>query len=310
MKPRRHFLQTDHWEAFQKALKRKVIDEKGDGWRSLSIVERGRYGTRLYCPYGPTATNKPALRKALESLQNTAREHDALFVRVEPIAPVSHEDMRDLGAIPAPSEIQPAHTWRVDLAPSEDDIISRMRATNRNLHRTAAKKGITFRKSSDPKEMRILLKFIHEVAQRTGIRPHSDNYFRSQAATLLPRGAAHLFFAELEGKPIAAAFAYDNNITRYYAHAGASYQHRKLHAGTPLVCFMMLDAKQSGLKNFDLYGIAPPDQPHHPWAGFTEFKKSFGGEAYDFVGTWDIPLKPLQYRFYRAALQVVAKIKR
>lgn len=308
MKPRRHFLQTEAWGAFQKALKRKVIIESGDGWRWMAVVERGRLGTRLYCPYGPTATTVPALRQALQALRDVAREHEAVFVRIEPITPITSEGMRELGAVPAPHEIQPGHTWRVDLTPPEDELIAAMRATTRNLHRTAAKKGLSFRKSDDPKEVKTLLGFVHEVAQRNNIRPHNDRYFRLQAKTLMARGAAHLFFAEYKGKPIAAALVYDHSDTRFYAHAGAATKHRRLHAGTPLVSHMMLDAKKSGLKTFDLYGIAPPDQPNHPWSGFTSFKQSFGGYQHDFAGTWDIPLKSFPYRIYRAVLNITKSI--
>ncbi|MGH7929088.1 MAG: lipid II:glycine glycyltransferase FemX, partial [Candidatus Binatia bacterium] len=206
--------------------------------------------------------------------------------------------MRKLGAVRAPRDVQPAHTWRVDLTLPEDELIAAMRATTRNLHRTAVKKGLSFRKSDDPKEIKILLGFIHEMAQRNSIRPHSDRYLRLQAKTLISRGAAHLFFAEYMGRPIAAAMVYDSHDTRFYAHAGAAAEHRKLHAGTPLVSHMVLDAKKNGLSTFDFYGIAPPGSANHPWSGFTDFKKSFGGYRHNYAGTWDVPLKRVQYRLY------------
>lgn len=307
MEIQRHFLQTTAWGAFQKALGRQVTENNARDWHYLAVIERGRLGTRLYCPYGPGADSTESLKDALHMLKATAREHDAIFVRVEPNCNISPDHMRELGAVPAPRDIQPAHTWRVDLRATEESIIAAMRATNRNLHRNAATKGISFRKSSDPKEVEILLGFVHEVARRTRIRPHSDEYFRLQARTLMPLNAAHLFFAEYEGEPIAAALVYDSETTRYYAHAGGSFAHRKLHAGTPLVSTIMLDAKASGLTTFDFYGIAPPDEPKHPWAGFTDFKKSFGGYQHDYAGTWDIPLKSFPYRMYRTALNIASK---
>lgn len=304
-----HFLQTKAWGTFQEALGRQVLTGAGDDWHWQAIVERGRLGTRLYCPYGPTATSEKALDHALQTLKAAGREYGAIFVRVEPVAPVSSTWLEQ-GTVPAPRDIQPEHTWQVGLNSTEEELVAAMRATNRNLHRTAAKKGILFRNSSDPKDIRFLLDFVHEVARRTGIRPHSDTYFRKQAGTLLPLKAAQLFFAELDGVPIAAALVYDSATTRYYAHAGGSYEQRKLHAGTPLVSHMMLDAKQSGLTTFDFYGVAPPGQPNHAWSGFTDFKKSFGGYQHDYNGTWDIPLKPVQYRLYRNALLIARKVSR
>lgn len=306
----RHFLQTAAWGSFQKALGRQIIENDTDNWHYLAIIEKGRLGTRLYCPYGPSAVDEDSLKDALHMLKAAARERNAIYVRVEPNVAISSESMRKLRAVAAPRNIQPAHTWRIGLTQPEETIIAGMRATNRNLHRTASNKGISFRKSNDPKDIEVLLTFVHEVARRTHIRPHSDEYFRLQAKTLLPLGAAHLFFAEYEDVPIAAALVYDSATTRYYAHAGGSYVHRKLHAGTPLVSHMMLEAKDSGLDTFDFYGIAPPDQPHHPWTGFSDFKKSFGGEQHDYAGTWDLPLKSVTYRAYRSALIIAGQIKR
>jgi lipid II:glycine glycyltransferase (peptidoglycan interpeptide bridge formation enzyme) len=62
---------------------------------------------------------------------------------------------------------------------------------------------------------------------------------------------------------------------------------------------MILEAKDMGKKQFDFYGIAPPDQPDHKLRGVTQFKKSFGGEVKDQHGTWELPVKILSYALYR-----------
>ena len=123
---------------------------------------------------------------------------------------------------------------------------------------------------------------------------------------LMPAGAASLYIAKLAGEngestPIAAAFVYDSDDTRTYAHAAASFEHRNLSAGVVVVTNFILDAKRKGLKYVDLFGIAPEDQPDHEWAGFTKFKKSFGGESVEYPGTWDVPVTSLGYRAYTLA---------
>ena len=94
---------------------------------------------------------------------------------------------------------------------------------------------------------------------------------------------------------------YDSEDTRTYAHASMSFEHRRLSANNPLVSTMMLDAKAKGLKRFDMFGIAPEGEPNHPWAGFTGFKKSFGGYPVTLPGTWDLPVHALPYKAYRWA---------
>ena len=112
----------------------------------------------------------------------------------------------------------------------------------------------------------------------------------------MPAGAATLFIAELHGGPIAAALAYDSADTRTYAHAALDDTHRKLSAGIPLLVTLMADAQEKGLKHVDLWGVAPADQPDHKWAGFTAFKKSFGGREIAYPGTWDLPVQQAPLR--------------
>ena len=293
-----HFLQTRAWQRFQESLRRQTVREHGDGWEYLAIVESGRGNRRLYCPYGPTVRDAMALQEAITSLRAQAKRLSCDFIRVEPIGNLSKRDLVDAKLIKAKRNVQPAHTWCVDVSPSADEIIAQMSATTRNLHRNIAPKGLTITSSHNPQDIDKLLKLLEAVAKHNGITVHSDTYLRKQAEILLPSGDASLYLAWFAGGCIAAALVYDSATTRYYAHAAADYEHRKLQAGTPLVSTMILDAKDRGLKTFDLYGVAPPDQPNHPWAGFTKFKQAFGGQSKDYLGTWELPLKPLKYRLY------------
>jgi lipid II:glycine glycyltransferase (peptidoglycan interpeptide bridge formation enzyme) len=142
---------------------------------------------------------------------------------------------------------------------------------------------------------------------QNGIHTHSDSYFQAQAKALFPTGEAKLFYVTYEDKPIAASVVFDDATTRYYIHAGSNDAYRKLSAGTALLAYMIIDAKRHDKTSFDLYGIAPNNDPTHPWAGFTKFKKSFGGTPLTYVGAWDLPLIKLQYLLYRFYQQLTHK---
>jgi lipid II:glycine glycyltransferase (peptidoglycan interpeptide bridge formation enzyme) len=184
-----------------------------------------------------------------------------------------------------------------------------MKPVNRNLFRNIHKKDVTFRTSQDPEDIRVLLNFLHMTAKRSGFKPQSDEYLSQVARSLMPVGAATLFIAERHGGPIAAALAYDSADTRTYAHAALDDSHRKLSAGIPLLVTLMADAKEKGLKSVDLWGVAPEDQPNHQWAGFTAFKKSFGGREIAYPGTWDLPVKKVRYGAYQLARKVREKLR-
>lgn len=305
-----HFLQSEPWQQFQQALGRAPLSDNGDGWSYTAYVEKGAGNTRLSVPYGPTIDSTEAFSKALVSLKKLANEHGATFLRIEPTYPLEPSFLRQNGFKPVTyQQLNPAHTLVIDLAESEEAILAQMNQNSRNLTRNYAKKELSIVQSQDPNDITILTSLLRGVASRNHITPHSDDYFKKQAEVLFPLGAAHLFYVSYQGQPIAAALVYDSPTTRYYAHAAADDSFRKLSAGTALVGQMILEAKSRGLSQFDLYGIAPPDQPHHPWSGFTKFKKSFGGDIVSYADTWDLPLKPLAYQAYRSYQQLRRRLK-
>ena len=255
---------------------------------------------------------------ALTSLKAEAKAHKCLFVRIEPTNPAIWGE-RDAAAfltsrqaVLSPRQVQPAHTQIIDLSGSDDEILKGMKSNNRNLHRNIHKKGVSIEVSEDPEDMAVLYQFLEATADRNGFNRQRDEYLSQVARVLMPAKAASLYIARLTHEdgtvePIAAAFVYDSDDTRTYAHAAASFEHRKLSAGIPVVTNLILDAKAKGLKYVDLFGIAPEDEPDHEWAGFTKFKKSFGGESVTYPGTWDVPVNAAGYKVYDAAYRARPK---
>ena len=310
-----HFLQSPAWADFQRALGRTVHQCSGPGWSFLAIEESNPVGKLLYAPYGPVADSLAAFDAALAALTDLARSCGAVFVRIEPVdagftAVNAGVVLRTRGLRPAPANQQPELTWIVDLDRDFKDVLADMKPVNRNLYRNIHKKGVTFRSSQNPEEISVLLRFLHLTAARNGFKPQSDDYLTEVARSLMPAGAATLFIAELEGEPIAAALVYDSGDTRTYAHAALDDTHRKLSAGIPLLVTLMADARDKGLKQVDLWGVAPADQPGHKWAGFTAFKKSFGGREVAYPGTWDLPVRTLRYNGYQLARKAAQAARR
>lgn len=306
-----HFLQTAAWQAFQEARGRTVYLREGDGWHYRAILEPGTRlsPARLYCPYGPTATSERSLKTALESLRALAQSTGACFVRVEPIG--VKITPKKLGLLEVDYS-QPSHTWQIDLSQPKEDLLAAMKQNTRNIYKNYHKKGLSYRQSSDPTEVKHLLSFLQEVASHNNITVHNDSYLTLQTETLLPIQAGLLHFIEFEGSPIAAALTYEDETISYYAHAGASHEHRKLSASTALLAEIIMHAKEAGKTTCDLYGITTSGDPQHRWAGFTRFKKSFGGHEVTLSPTYDLPIKRAQYRAYaasRSSIKTARKMK-
>lgn len=307
MKP--HFLQSNHWQTFQEALGRTVYVREGNGWSYRAILEPGSKltPTRLYCPYGPTVASERSLATALESLKALAQSVNATFVRVEPLGAQFTAKKHGLLEV---NYSQPNHTWQIDLTKEKDELLRDMKQNTRNICKNYQKKGLTYRQSTDPEEISVLLGFLHAVAAHNDITIHSDKYLTEQARILLPNNAGRLHFIELDHTPIAAALTYEDETAVYYAHAGASHEHRKLAASTALLGEIIFHAQQVGKTTCDLYGVTTSKDPHHHWAGFTRFKQSFGGQLVTLSPTYDLPLKRARYASYATSRKGLAQAKK
>lgn len=291
-----HLLQSHEWEAYSKLEGHQTFWLDGDGYQLLAIQHSTPLGNYLYCPYGPALDPKhpeESLKQALSALKNLAHEQNAFFIRIEPTSPFDPSTLTKLGLIKS-HDLDPAHTWVLDLTIPQEEILSDIEKRKLRHWRTHINRGITLRTTQDPEQITILTKFLTNLGERDHFNPQDENHLKNQ----LKSGFATLYIAELEGQPIAAALIYDYNGVRYYAHAATDDEHRKLMAGTIILIQMIIDAQDSGAKTFDFWGITTSNDPTHPWYGFTQYKKSFGGQQVDYSGTWDLPLNHLKYSLY------------
>lgn len=306
-----HFQQSEAWQAFQEKLGRKVFVRHGNNWEYRAILEPGRFGLdRLYCPYGPTAENATALQSALESLLALAQSLKVAYIRVQPLGTKLDRQLIAKYSLHKVRYSQPAHTWCIDTRRSKVEILAEMKQNNRNLYNNFKTKGISYQKSYNPQDIGKLTKLLHEVAQHNGITVHSDRYFELQAEALLPIKSASLHLMTYEQQTIAAALVYEGELTTYYAHAAASHEYRKLGASTALLACIILDAKTLKKHTCDLYGVTESSDPNHRWAGFTKFKKSFGGFALELSETYELPVKKMQHAALRSVRQLHSDIKK
>ena len=295
-------LQSSAWLHVQRALGHEVLWGQGDGWQWGGAVRSGRFPRYLYIPYGPASRTQTAaaLRDAASAAANTRLD----FVRTEPTGADALTALRHLHARAARS-IQPRWTWILDIDADLDVLRRGMEAGHRSRVNAAPRRGVTIRSTRDPASVAVFVALQRAAAGRTGFAGQSERYHRAVAGVLMPRAMASMYLAEAEGSPVAAALCFDFGPTRYYAHAASDPDRgRRLGTGPPLLWQMILDARDRGATTFDFWGVIPEDSQDHPWAGFSRFKKAFGGRLLERAGTWEIPVRPLRYRAFTAARMI------
>lgn len=300
---RRYFLQTEEWAEFQRNLGHHVITEHGDNWRYSAVLEKG-YGkvggmfTRLYCPYGPFYKDETAKKAVFESLDNLAKLKKVDYIRVEPIS--ANGELYDGygGYSKCAKTSQPDLTLIIDLTKPFDEILQAMTKTNRYLWHKVDRAKLSFKIYYDVAKLDDFLSMMHQTSQRTKAKFHSDEYFQKLFKVLGSKQIAGVAYVYHDNKALSGVLFIDDfkAKTRYYMYAASFHEARKFSANSPLVTYLLQQAKDESLERFDFFGLSPADQPNHRWAGFSQFKRSFGGQELQFSGTWEKPVRKLRYK--------------
>lgn len=310
MKP--SILQTRAWQNFQHALGETTFFEQNQDFQYLAIKKSTPAGPYLYLPYGPYIANKNASKTAYEALQALAEREGAIFIRIEPESPENASYWLEQKNCKKSHDLNPADTWVLDLTAEKAEIITNFSQGTRTRYNTFVKKGLSVTTSKNPDDIKYLVNLQQKLAKFKKIATFSENYLKTELA----QDFATLYLVhytdpeDQKDKIIAASLFFDDENTRYYMQSAADFAYKKLPGTVALLTTAIFDAKEKGLKNFDFWGIAPDGAGEdHPWAGFTEFKKSFGGAPKHYAGTHDLILNPHKYRLYQR-LRKLNRLKR
>ena len=105
-------------------------------------------------------------------------------------------------------------------------------------------------------------------------------------------------FAEHEGERLATALVVYFGDRATYLFGGSLPRRREVMAPYLLHFEAMRAARERGHRWYDLYGVSPADQPGHPWAGISAFKRKFGGLELCFVPALDLVYDDAGYGAY------------
>jgi|GEM_PF-221167 len=196
---------------------------------------------------------------------------------------------------------EPRDTLCIDLRPSEDEILARMKPKGRYNVRLARKHGVTVVRDNSYQGLIDFMRIQRCTAVRKGLAPTAPAYFRSLLTELVPRGQASLFFAEHRGRRLATALVVNFGRRATYLFGGSLLAQRRVMAPSLLHFEIMRRAKASGCEWYDLWGIAPLDKPDHAWQQISEFKRKLGGVEVRLVPTLDYVYDADAYDKFRIA---------
>lgn len=299
--PHTPFLQSWAWGEFQDMMGlshyRLGLLDKGKMVGGVqALVGERKLGRFAYVPHGPVvgsgAGSLKSAAELLKHLQRLAAKEKTDYLRVEPPWEATDEGRElsvSLGFRPTAATSQAGGTTLLlDLRVPEEELLMGMRKTTRYLVRKGQEMEIEVTRSRDPEMMEEFHRLMVATYRRQGFTPHSRKYLQTQFEILAPRGMAELYLAKYQGDILAAAVIVTYGDTATYLHAASV--RGEVPASYLLQWEAIKQAKKADLDFYDFWGIAPTDDPRHPWYGYSLFKKGFGGYRLDYLGAWDYPL--------------------
>jgi hypothetical protein len=281
-------------------------------WARLARI---RHAVPLLSALGP---------EGLAELVSALRSEDSQLLRLSVHAYASSEAvveeaeaiLRAAGFQPESRERDFQRTLLVSLEGDEAALLARLAYSARRGIRNAEKGNWQVRPITD-QALAPRLQHLHEAAhERTGGNPHPLDLAAAVAIAVADPTSSVVFgvyHPERSGDAALVGFVHGvvTADTVIYSTAGTERAPDIGSAplGYGLVGALMRWGQELGVPWFDFGGITPEDQPDHPLARISEFKRKFRGEERRIASDWFVDLAPMQARLLDLSAKAAAILR-
>ena len=317
-----HPLQSYEWGQFREKEGIKIIRRgffKGNklvnGFQlTIHKIPRTNF-TIGYLPKGDMPT-----QELIDELKQIGKKENCIFIQLEPNIKTDISDntlnssqgislgqLSTLNLQPAAHPLFTKYTFILDLTKSEDELLTAMHPKTRYNIKVAKKHNVQVKEDTSQKAFDAYWKLTEETTERQKFYAHTKHYHELQWQTFshgtdTNQLTSHLFTAEYDGKILTTLLFFVFHDTLYYPYGASSNEHRNVMHSSLAMWEGILFGKKLGLKKFDMWGaMGENPDPNDPWFGFHDFKRKFGPEHVEFIGSYDFIINPLAYQGYKVA---------
>ncbi len=299
-----HPLQSVEWGEFRKKTGVKIIKIPGI---QITIHKIPHTPWNIgYVPKGPLPT-----KNMITELKKIGKQEKCVFIQLEPNI-IATENLKlkieNLDLQLAAHPLFTKYTFILDLTKPEEELSKAMHPKTRYNIKVAIKHDVKIVEDDSNEAFETYLKLTNETTKRQGFYAHTEKYHRLMWETLHPtqtkldtdKLTAHLFLAKYKDQTLAAWILFIYKDTLYYPYGASSSLHRETMASNLLMWEVIKFGKKLGLKRFDMWG-ALSDNPNKndSWYGFHRFKEGYGPNHVEFMGSFDLVIKPILYETYK-----------
>lgn len=306
-----HPLQSWQWGEFRKATGTKV--------ERLGFFNKGQIKKGLQVTFHPVPKINRTIgyypkgfmpeEDQIGALKQLAKNNKALFVKMEPNisqkvgVPSAHKQIAQFlekhDAVPG-RPLFTKYTFILDISKSEEELFAKLNSKTRYNVNLALKKGVVIYENSTKEGMEQYIKILQETTSRQGFYAHGPDYFRKMWDHLSPSGMIKIFQAVYNNKVLVSWVIFVFNGVIYYPYGASSREHREVMASNLMMWEMIRYGKSQNCTKFDMWGsLGENPDKKDPWYGFHRFKKGYGGELHEFIGTYDLVTDFALYKPFR-----------
>ena len=269
------------------------------------------FGALVYCPRGPIVdpADREMARELLGAMRETATRQGATLLRVDPAWPdqeqaaglLQEAGFWRVGEGGGFGGVQPRYVMKTDLTADEDELLASFKQKWRYNIRLAGRKGVVIDADPDREALHEFHRVLQVTAERDGFMVRDLSYYEALWDKLVSRGLARLLLARYEGELIAGILCFLLGRQCWYVYGASGNDHRDRMPNHLLQWTAMRWAKSQGCTVYDFRGVAPetPEGEASALYGLNRFKRGFAAEVVEYVGEFDLPLRPARYGAFR-----------
>lgn len=312
------FLSSWEWWNFQELAWKKVLrfwiyEKEKLIWLFPLIINNAKRWTYLFAAHTPLILKNydyfEVLSWVLEQLINISKKQWADFIRLN--SPITNSiknksKITKLWFIDAPMHEHAEDTHLLNLENTEEELLSKLKKWDRYYINRAKKEWVVVKKGNT-KEQIDILKNMHQSHSKK-IWYHSfsndfiDNLYKVFDKNITTISASHNWKVE----SILMTIRFWNTCV-YYIAASEIINH-KFSPNYLCQWEAILDAKNKWCKTYNFWWVSPDDNPKHPIAWVTKFKRKFNWYDYNLLHAQDYPITKKYYLNY--IIETIRRIKR
>lgn len=312
------FLSSWEWTEFQEkswkeVLKYGIYTGEKLIWILPLIVNKAKRGNYLFSPHTPLVIKSidffDVISEITPELKNIWKHNKADFIRFN--SPVKNtrqnkESFEKLGFKNAPMHEHAEDTHLLDLQKTEEELLLAIKKKDRYLINRAIKEWVEVVKWNTPEQKKILADMHLEHSKKVWYHPFSakfiDYLYESFWDNITTISTRH------EGKVESILMTIRFWKTCVYYIAASDVVSHKFSPNYLCQWEAIKQAKADWCETYNFWWVSPDDNPNHPIAWVTKFKRKFSWYDYSLLHAQDLPLSP--FYWFNWCIETIRRKKR